>query len=337
MLLPRLFSSTSVAFVLLFLGPFSWAQMPANDRISNLKSRLSFMQENSDGVMLLDEIACAYEETNLKEVPLWAHRELKLAQKIGFTKGEAMAYNHLGTYHREREEYTTALEMLQQSKRLIHSTGDFETEGQLHNSIGTVYWYMGNLSEALNHYQKSLQSARKYRVVADEQVVLNNIGQVLNVQRNYSASLKYLRAALQLARQSNDSLGILSLTQAIGTLLITQNDISTGLMYHFWALSMAMQVGEDFTIANVLQNVGADYFQAALYDATPNNNLLLTTNRMYNLERGIYFLQGSLRFARKANAIRVINAITYVQQRAQLFKQALEKGPIAPADMHLYY
>ncbi|MBE9208851.1 tetratricopeptide repeat protein [Nostoc sp. LEGE 06077] len=103
---------------------------------------------------------------------------LKLWQKIGDVKQQAVAVNNLGYVYSALGDKQQALKFYNQSLPLSRQVGDQTQEAATLNNIGSAYSALGNKQQALKFYNQSLPLSRQVGDQTQEAVTLNNIGLV---------------------------------------------------------------------------------------------------------------------------------------------------------------
>ena len=99
------------ALLLLVFPQLLAAQDPGQAGIDSLLQQLGKLKEDTNKVNLLDKISTFYLENDIQKQVQYANQELELAKKIGWEKGQAMAYAMLGEGYSFLQENQKGLEL----------------------------------------------------------------------------------------------------------------------------------------------------------------------------------------------------------------------------------
>ncbi|HMG69016.1 MAG TPA: tetratricopeptide repeat protein, partial [Chitinophagaceae bacterium] len=178
-------------------------------RLDSLIGEAPRIHDDSDGVRLLYAISFGYLNIAPEEVLQWANKELDLAKKISWHRGEAFAYCNIGQYYNDRGNYDKALETLVRARKIFHEIGDNRKEAEALLPIGNIYLYKKNYQTALEYYSNSLKFAVSIQDMEWQQTALSNIGNVYAGWAKPDKALEYMKKALKIAVSQNDIAGIM--------------------------------------------------------------------------------------------------------------------------------
>lgn len=123
---------------------------------------------DSAKVNKLNSICWSYRRDNIEDAIVIGRYSLNLAQKIGYSKGEAQVLNYIGVFYRKIDDYKTA---------------------------SNYFFKVLNYSDSLN-------------IEVEKGYALNNIGQLLQLQEDNNQAIIYLEKSLKLQTKNNDKKGI---------------------------------------------------------------------------------------------------------------------------------
>ena len=256
------------------------------------------MQDDSNGVMLLDAIAGNYNDINPDEGLRWAMTELSLAQKIHWRPGEANARNNIGINHQGKGNNPAALEAFFQALKIWEELGIPEGIGVTSGNIGIVYKVQQDYARALSYCLKALKIAEETGNKHRLQSALGNVGNILEAQGRYSEALTYKMKALHTAEALHDTEAISTHTGNIGISYMFMKQYPAALAYTFKSLRLAEQLGEQQGAAGDIGNIGEAYVEIARAPADPVPDSLVPAGRSANLTKGIEYLRRGIEASR---------------------------------------
>ncbi len=269
-------------------------------RLDSLLAEAPKMADDTAAVKLMDYISGMYSTINPDEGLKWAARELALAQKLGWRKGEGFAYNDFGNSYNNKAAYPEALEAYIKSLRIAEERGDGERAGAVSGNIGNVYHRQKDYPKALEWYFKSLKAAEGRGDKTRMQAALGNIGSVYQKQGKYSDALEYQKKSLAIAEELNDKRGIIIQTGNIGTTYAGGlKQYNEALPYYYKALRMAEEMGGKQSIAINLGNIGEAYYSIAADSAGPRPDSLVPAGKAAILAKAIDYLNRGIAACRE--------------------------------------
>lgn len=135
------------------------------------------------------------------------------SEKLKNGLGQAVAYNFLGTYFRDKSKYDKSINYHEQSLELAQEIGNTDLEIIAQNMLGVVYRRMDNVKIAVDYHQSALALAEA-KPVQDSitkkstSVSLNSIGNIyLSLNENDLAET-YFERAIEYESDLNSDLGL---------------------------------------------------------------------------------------------------------------------------------
>jgi len=256
-----------------------------NAKIDSLKALLITTPSDTNKVNLYYTICRAYFRVSADSAISAAEQSLVLAQKLGFSKGVANAYNGIGVSYYFKGDYPKSIIYYNKSQ-VIHQADQNELGlSQIYNNLGVIYKRQGNYLNALDYYQKSLSIQERLKNQKMISMLNNNLGNIYLNLENYPQSLAYLKKALAVKEKLNSSKGSLALTcNNIGIVLTKMGRYDEGLVYCKKALAIS-------TRAKLFQSMAAAYNQLGNIKAYQNQS-----------DSAIYYQKNAIINATKANA-----------------------------------
>lgn len=143
---------TIVCLTLLFLTVCS----AFSQRYDSLFAAISQHPKDSNQVKDLLALARKFQFTD--SVPPCLVYSQQLAHRIGYTAGEARAYNQLGNRYVDYGEWLRAKTAFDRALFLFQQIGDTRFEAVVYNNIGNLYLNQDKLSEATEYFLKALHT-----------------------------------------------------------------------------------------------------------------------------------------------------------------------------------
>ncbi|MEO6834009.1 MAG: adenylate/guanylate cyclase domain-containing protein [Chitinophagaceae bacterium] len=260
-------------------------------RLDSLVAEVPKMKEDTAGVLLLDWIAYGYRNINPDEGLRYGRQQLALAQKIRWKRGEALAYDEIGTNNVSKSEYPAGLEAYLEALTINEARGDKRAIGISTANIGMVYQRRNNFSKSLEYYQKSLKI---FEELGDKNLVklsLNNIGGMYLDQHKSEEALAYLRKSLAISEELHDRHGVMLGTENIGNAYQQMKHFPEALAAQFQALRIAEQIDDKQNRCLNLGNIGGTYYDIAKDSIITKPDSLVQKGKSANLAMSIEYLK----------------------------------------------
>jgi len=183
----------------------------------------------------------------------------KMAQKSGFAKGLARAYNNVGNALYLQGNYPEALVNFLEALKLNERMGDKEGAAISYNNIGNLYDSMEKYDDAVKSHLKALElrknSTNKYAVAQS----YHNIGLAYCNKKEYPKALENFFGSLAISRELRDTLMEATCYASLAIVYTDLKDYREELRYNLMALKLREQVGEQDEIAKSIANIGENY------------------------------------------------------------------------------
>ena len=230
--------------------------------IDSLKQVLSTDLHDTNRIWALNNLGRNIQ--NSDTILALADQAIALSQPIGFTRGEAEAYNNIGLWFNQKGNYPKALQNYLKSIQLSESINYEAGLKRSFNSISTVYLY-------LKDYNTSLIYARKARSLSIKQHDLHVLAlscawlskAFLESHRNDSA-LKYAQESYEAAIKRKEPFPLYLATARLGEVNAIEGNHSVALEYLRLSLDNSKKdqrffriAGAHQQLANEFKNIGA--------------------------------------------------------------------------------
>ena len=250
------------------------AQEQKKAGIETLLQQLGHMKEDTNKVNLLDEIIGYYvDNDNQKWLP-FANQELALSEKIGWEKGQAMAYLRLGYACAYTIEYQKGLNFCRKAYDLAQKNKLTDLLYKILNVRGLFQFLVGNFDQStkdLTSASAYFQHARSFENTSYPpskawETSATFVGIAYHYQKNDSAALHFYQQVLDKCIYEKDSLAIQT---ALGIFVefFTYNiqNYPLALQYAFRQLTYFRPGDTSYKKASVHSRIGYIYGQQKKY------------------------------------------------------------------------
>ncbi len=261
-----------------------------------------------------------------------AREKLKLAEQLGFRKGQLYAYTAISVYYR----YNNQLDSAQfYAKKALGFAGDkslaFE-RADLFKKIGTVYFFQGATDSALHYYKQSLKTFEMLNDSLQLFMLTVNMGAISQRSDKHDEAVAYFFKALRLAELLGDRRGIAVCYNNLANTLDDKTDYRGALKYNDKVIEIRRSLGDSSGVGSAFLNRGAYYlnleeldtalicFQKALTLINPKlsadhfasalSNMGTVYSRQGKWSLALDFMQQEMRF-RQENELDGFTAGTY--------------------------
>ena len=254
--------------------------------IDSLRRQLDAGPADTTRVLLLSQLAAELTHIDPLATIAYCRQALRLAQKIGFHRGEALALIRLGSGFREAGNYPAALQFGLKGLHLAEEIGNAPLVARGLNALGFLNWEQGNSRPALFYLRRAKAVAERSHADAVLTRVLGNIGNVYQQLHQPDSALFYSRQGLALDLRNHDLSSEVGDAAMLGNIYASLGDRQQAQRYYRYSLRRSM--GDGFTFALCRAYLG----QARLfYPSTgpPSDSALYFARQALNAaQRGNY-------------------------------------------------
>jgi len=210
-------------------GLFVIAQDQETD---SLKAVVNAMPDDSTKVMTLIELSKSYFSTDPAEALRYSNESKKLAEKISYARGVALAYKNTGLIYYKQGKYVEALSEWEQSKNMFQEIGDKKLVANMLSNIGVIYSDRDDYEKALEFNLQALKIAEEIKDSTRIMTTMINIGSIYGKKKaTYDQAIDYDKRALPYAQAQADVDAIGTITANLGEIYLIRDDDSTALAY----------------------------------------------------------------------------------------------------------
>ncbi len=226
-----------------------------NPEIDSLLNVLKTAKNDTNKVILYNQISKKYVSTNPDKALIYAHKGLKLSKDLKFDKGIALSHTNIGIGYYYQGSCDNALREYTEALNIYEKTGDKQQIVKLLYNIGMLYHYKGEYDKAFNYYMKCLKNSKEIK--NEEQITksYNNIGGVFYVQGNYDKALEYYFKSLKISEERDDKKMVARTYDNIGGIYQEQEKNDKALEYYFKSLKIEEEINDKRGIAATYNNI----------------------------------------------------------------------------------
>ncbi|RNC85475.1 MAG: hypothetical protein ED557_01495 [Balneola sp.] len=127
----------------------------------------------------------------------YAFQALRLAEQLGYLKGEANAYRRLGSTYFSQDKNDSSMFYFEKSLELYEELNDPVGIAIINASIGTIYAVTDNYEPAIESFLEALDSFEKFGNTQSMGIMYNNVGNLFLEQELYSNAMEHYQNALE--------------------------------------------------------------------------------------------------------------------------------------------
>jgi len=235
-------------------------------KIDSMFQVLRTSKQDTHKVMLLYDLSREFFSNDIDRAEKYSNRALFLAEKLGYKRGIAKAYNNLGIINYYKAIYNVALSYHDRSLEIMTEIGDKKGMAGSHNNKGAVYTQQGDYSMAIEEYVRSIRILQE---MGDDEGVgrsYNNIGLVYYLQGDFDQARNYYQKALDILKKYNNQQVISDILNNLGIISYEEGKYDESLNFHFQSLDTRESEGNQRGMAASYTNIGDVYAVQDAFD-----------------------------------------------------------------------
>ncbi|QKJ32423.1 tetratricopeptide repeat-containing sensor histidine kinase [Mucilaginibacter mali] len=183
----------ALAFCLLYCSPLK-AQFKKAD---SLKQVIGQMPNDTVKVNAMKQLIIEYIDKRNDEAIALAAKQLALAKKLHYDKGQAIAWRLMGVAYEASGDMQNGIESALKSLKIFEKMGDEAGVAGSYNNIGVVYLDENQTAQALDYFKKALDIYGKMKHHEENVWRGNmNIGRIYEKQKQDTLALKFYMQSL---------------------------------------------------------------------------------------------------------------------------------------------
>lgn len=221
--------------------------------VDSLKKRITVQNDDTTKVNQLNQLTSQIIQSN--EAITFANQAIKLSEKIGYTKGKALALKNLGLYYFIKSDFIPAEEYWTEALNVYTELNDESGRSNILNNMGSIKYNVGNPSKAMEFFMYALEASQKVHDTVRMVTALNNLGLIYMAKPStYDLAIEYLNKGLVSATKINDSANMGLSYVNLGEVYYEQGKDSEAL-YNFMKAKETLSPTDEI-LAYVLNNIG---------------------------------------------------------------------------------
>lgn len=267
--------------ICLFLFPLAGhlrAVNPANEAnalpdssIKRLNLSLSKETVDTSRVKILNEIAWQYSPSQSDKAIVFADSALRLAEKIGWQKGQAEAMLNIGDAYRYKGNIKISLENYQNALTVFKQINDKTGIANSLAAIGAAYFHISELPKSLDHLNRALKIFKEINNKKGTAKTYSYIGIIYSTFKEFKKSIEYFNNAIKILEELNDSVSIGVQAGNLGLAYTELKDYTKALSYYKRALNIYKKNNNLYDYSIFLGNMGLVYSELGDYSKAENH------------------------------------------------------------------
>lgn len=263
---------------------YSFAQNKENKITDSLKIELRKVKVDTSKINILNQMTSNNFYTKPKDGIRYGNEALKLATKINWTKGMAIASQNLGICNWVDANFPLSIKHFTNSLLYYKKLKD-------QNGISNAYTHLGLLNTEIKNYNRAFNyffiAYKINRTIDDKELLgynLNSIAETFYKLKNYEKALDYYTKAKDVYKSVGNSYGIGYSYINIGKTYAIQENYNTAILYYNKALN-SFDDKVSYYSANTYLEIGRTYH--SLFLENPKNKSENMTLCLENLNKAL--------------------------------------------------
>lgn len=194
---------------------------------------------------MLNALALENQFVSILEAFSYGSQALELSANIGYVYGEAYAYRNLGSSYAIRQDFVTALQLLEKAETLFESIGSERGIADCYISIGHVYRWQLNYDAAIEYQQKAAGIYKKLGMPDRYGVAIHNLGENYLLVGRLDEAEKTTEEAIKIFQEIDNKQTETSCLKVFGLIAWERHDLATSEQYFKKALAISDELGAD--------------------------------------------------------------------------------------------
>ncbi len=233
-----------------FLLFLSIVRLDAQSYADSLNQVLQTAKADSNRVLLLVEYAWEINETQPGKASQVLDEAIQIAQKLGFLRGEASAYNAYGVVAEIQGDYSKAIEYYNKALGIRKKTGDISGMANTYINLGNAHEAMGDFANAIRSHRESLSLYSSRRDTVNMARAYSNIGSVLQESAAYQEAHEQVSHARELLERRHDVSNLAKIYTQLGHIRFELDQFRLSKEMYDKSLALRIQLGDEAEIAD---------------------------------------------------------------------------------------
>ncbi len=256
------FFKFSFLFFLSNLGTVSWGQ--EFKKPDSLLTAYKAQADDSIKVKTLHELFNSYIYNDPIVARAYAHKQLTLAQQIGYKKGVAQAYYDIGVYHNNRDQVDSTRIYYQKAVKIFEAMQLQFGIAMVNYGLAILEFEHGNYSKALEMVNENIE-IQKNTDSLKLAMAYGLKGRIFAQQGYYRIALTESLKGLKILEKIDNPIRLADALNILGSIEAYNKNFEKSLEYNFRALKIYEEKDDRMYQAQALNDIGNDYFYMKEY------------------------------------------------------------------------
>jgi serine phosphatase RsbU (regulator of sigma subunit) len=217
-------------------------------------------------VKILVELCWAYRNSSIDTAIIYGQKALAQALKLNYQTILPKTYTYLGVLHRNRGDYTKALESYFLSVKVSETLKDYEQLGYGLQSIGDINNRQANYSEAIKFTQQGLKQFEEIKDNRGKAYCYYTLGNIYSNKKDYDRAIEFHEKALEIRRHLNEKGNIASSLGVMSGIYYKQKRKEESLQFAIQAKNIFKETNDLRGIASTTNQMAQIEFDNKEYD-----------------------------------------------------------------------
>lgn len=342
------------------------------DAVDSMIRMLPRMQEDSQKVMMLDNITFELTDIDVDKLIVYAREEFVVAKRIKWVRGMGMGCLAIALYHEatgnidscvyynkqaigyfeelkfaqglgvvystlcnlysEHSIFDRSIENGYKALKLFEEVGDKPSMARMHSNIAGAYYGMGQYDLAI----KNFNEAEKEMIVLKDSFnlinVLNNKSLAYQNKKLFQQAYNCSKQALFISRQLNDAPQVAHSLMGISGIFISRKQYDSAIIYNHESYQIFQSLENEPGLADNLTSTGMVSFKCYQDSASPAASALL--RQLYHIDNMLALADTS--YTRAIDLYNKYGLVNGAQQCYEMLSQVKEAAGDYRQALELY-
>lgn len=235
------------------------AQRQVLTKLDSLTALLPKTTSDTAKVLLLSDIAVNYFVVDPLKGISYGNQAAVLAEKAGWKKGMAAAYNALGANYWATNKLAQAQDYYLKALKINKALGNKSQQARNLHNLGTTYNKQYDFDKALLYFGEALKIDEEIGDLLKAEGCLENMAIIYFGITNYAKALEYYQLALNINKQLGLQRNVAYVIVKMGDIYTRAGSYDTALQYELQGLKTFEQLGDKDDLADTYDVLGDTY------------------------------------------------------------------------------
>lgn len=250
-----------LVIILQFIAPFCCAQTATKDSLLLI---LASTEEDTTRIDILNELSWIMRRLNHDSGTNFAKAGLELAQKHGFRKREATAFNRLGEIARLSGELDISVQHFNNALKTERSINHLFGIARAQSMLCSVYSMQDHFQKALSAGRESLEIFKQLNLTASTSRTYNRLATIFLKMGQYDSLILTLERKLIIDQDQGNIQGQADSYWLLGLAYYEIGDYEKAKNYYLNSSKVWKDLGNDRKIARLSSSLGNAYWKLDL-------------------------------------------------------------------------